>query len=156
MDEIIKSFQSPAWWVCVVIVSFIVNVLAAYAKSLFDRMGARLSGRLRIRQGVAATLFQKNVKDILSEPDGLVIVSLEEVKAMLMAMLSLLIASVLAVLPAVWFEPGSHAYTWRLPCHILSLIALLIGLVCLLISEQKARLREATKRQRKRSSATSS
>ena len=62
MNEIIKNLESPAWWICVVVVSFIVNVMAAYTKPICDRIGASMSVRLRDKQKREAEQFKKDVE----------------------------------------------------------------------------------------------
>ena len=43
MDEILKTITSPSWWIGVVGVSFVVNILSAYAKSPFDSLLGSIS-----------------------------------------------------------------------------------------------------------------
>ena len=45
MDDFIKNFQSPAWWIGVVVVGIALNLLSAYLKTPLDRGLTLLSGR---------------------------------------------------------------------------------------------------------------
>lgn len=43
MEDFVKQIASPVWWLSTVVVAFMVNIVAAYAKPFFDRTVARWS-----------------------------------------------------------------------------------------------------------------
>lgn len=43
MDDFAKLITTPAWWISTVIVAFLVNIAASYAKPIFDRLVATWS-----------------------------------------------------------------------------------------------------------------
>ena len=45
LEDFAKLIASPVWWISTVVVAFLVNIAAAYAKPLFDRFVARWSKR---------------------------------------------------------------------------------------------------------------
>ena len=48
MNEIVEAISSPVWWASVVVAGFLVNIIAAYAKPVVDRLLSAMSGRYRV------------------------------------------------------------------------------------------------------------
>ena len=151
MNEIVNNIQSPAWWICVVVVSFIVNILAGYAKPICDHIGASMSVRLRNKLKKEEAEFEKDVEAILASQDGVTLVSLEEIRAVVFAMFFMAFA-ILGNLAIPLFDLFGWQSIMRVLCDTLTMISAFIGLRYLGISQGKARLLKAAQARRKDSS----
>jgi hypothetical protein len=49
MDDLPKLIASPAWWVSTIVVAFLVNIAAAYAKPAVDRLVGSWSSKRKTR-----------------------------------------------------------------------------------------------------------
>ena len=49
MEKILDDISQPSWWVSVLIVGFVVNLLSAYAKPLIDKILSKYFSRYRQR-----------------------------------------------------------------------------------------------------------
>ena len=63
MEDIMKSILQPSWWVSVIIASFLVNLLSAYAKPVIDNLMARYSSKRRQEKA----LKDKERENLISE-----------------------------------------------------------------------------------------
>jgi len=145
MNETPPNFRSLSWWLSAFVAGIIIHVLAAYTKSFFDRIVARFSVRVRAKQKAANDQFEKQVKYVLSRPDGLILVSLEEIKTKLMAAVCILTALFLAVVPFFSSQTSIIPRTLR---DILTFISLLIGFGCLTVSQKQERILRAAEQRR--------
>lgn len=83
MNEFYVWIKSPSWWVGVVGVSLLINILSTYGSRLLDRLGGRISEKRRLSAEKQQSQFRADVEEALSTPDGLVLIYLKNVLAML-------------------------------------------------------------------------
>ena len=84
MQKILEDLMSPAWWFGVVIASFVVNLLASYAKPLTDKMVSNFS---KTRKRLLEDQEKETVRVIermLRTPDGIVLAKLEELSCLVL------------------------------------------------------------------------
>jgi hypothetical protein len=80
VNEVLKNLSSPSSLVGVIVVSFVVNLFSAYAKPYLARALDRRSARHRQRSEEARVKRYAEVREVLATPDGIVLLSLEELK----------------------------------------------------------------------------
>ena len=87
MNDFFLNLKSPGWWLGVVIVSFLINLASAYAKPFIDRCMAQISDRRRKKLEIAKNELEREAEITERQPDGVVLVTLEELKFVLAALL---------------------------------------------------------------------
>jgi hypothetical protein len=105
MREFVTNVYSPSWWIGVVLVSFLINLASAYAKPSLDRLWARYSARRRSRLEQDREKLDRQLAGIMSMPDGIVLLSVDELRAVLGAVLCFSVCSVLIL--SLFFLSGS-------------------------------------------------
>ena len=83
MNDFFHNLASPGWWFGVVIVSFLINLAAAYAKPIIDRAFSKLSERRRHKLEKANLQAEQQILDIKHTPNGVVLLNLEELTLVL-------------------------------------------------------------------------
>lgn len=71
MNEVWNSFFSPAWWVSVVIVGLLINLLSAYLKPPIDSLGSRLSSSWKARSERSRLRLMAAVSRAVNDPSYL-------------------------------------------------------------------------------------
>jgi hypothetical protein len=69
MEEIVKAFTSPAWWVLAVLVSLIVNVASAYCKTPLDQLIAKVSATWKARFEKENNAFLTRALELAKSPE---------------------------------------------------------------------------------------
>ena len=105
MNEVLKNLSSPSSLVGVIVVSFVVNLLSAYAKPYLDRALDRRSAWHRQRSDDARIKRYAEVREVLATPDGIVLLSLEELKCAVGGVLCVLL---LLIVIAGYFLTGAQ------------------------------------------------
>jgi hypothetical protein len=105
MREFVTNVYSPSWWIGVVLVSFLINLASAYAKPSLDRLWARYSARRRSQLEQNREKLDRQFADIMSTPDGIVLLSVDELRAVLGGVLCFSVCSVLIL--SLFFLSGS-------------------------------------------------
>ncbi len=105
MADFVTNIYSPSWWIGVVLVSFLINLASAYAKPSLDRLWARYSARRHSQLERNREKLDRQVADIMSMPDGIVLLSIDELRAVLGAVLCFSVCSVLIL--SLFFLTGS-------------------------------------------------
>ena len=149
MNEFLQNIGSPSWWVGVVVVSFIINLASAYSKPLIDRTLAGLSESRRRKLERSKLELARQLQAVEATADGVVLLSLEELKLVLAAVL----CTSLSVLVLVWFSPPITNLPQPsdtrigLPLEILLLIPILLvgALFCMRAARNKADLLQLAK-----------
>jgi len=142
MNQLITDIYSPSWWIGVVVVSFVINIASAYAKPLLDRLLARFSDRRRIKLEQSHQKLRRAAELVLSIPDGVVLLSLQEVKLALAAVASLTFCILLILL--LFFVTGVD----RVLVFVALPVLLVAALVCMHASARKAALLRLVNRMR--------
>jgi tetrahydromethanopterin S-methyltransferase subunit E len=83
MSDVIENLKSPSWWASVVIATFLVNLLSAYAKPRLDVILSFLSASWRRRVGEAAARRQATIERIRASGNLQVLLMLDEIRSML-------------------------------------------------------------------------
>ena len=144
MDEILKSFSSPAWWFSAVIVALVINIISSYLKPQFDRFFSSIFISWRNRSSTAKLKYEERVRMVSKDTDLQIIYLLEAVThrsrsigwltvvvidgLFLLASLQVRLAEILVpgvspVVSASWFSP-SHLFV------MLGLIAIVGSMRC--------------------------
>ena len=105
MREFVTNVCSPSWWIGVVLVSFLINLASSYAKPSLDRLWARYSARRRSQLEQNREKLDRQLADIMSMPDGIILLSVDELRAVLGAVLCFCVCSVLIL--SLFFLSGS-------------------------------------------------
>lgn len=124
------------------VVSFVINIASAYAKPLLDRLLARFSDRRRIKLEQSYQKLQRAAELVLSIPDGVVLLSLQEVKLTLTGIASLTFCILLILL--LFFISGVD----RVLVFVALPILLIVALVSMHASAKKATLLRLVNRKR--------
>jgi hypothetical protein len=90
MEELTKLLVTPTWWISTVIVAFVVNVLAAYAKPSFDRLWATWSESRRTKLKEVEKIDEKIVQYLIADRNRLVDVRTEAIYYLLRVVLALM------------------------------------------------------------------
>jgi hypothetical protein len=70
MDEFFRSLASPAWWLSVVIVGLLVNLLSAYLKAPLDRVWALIFVAWRERNARARSAYRSRIENLSRDENG--------------------------------------------------------------------------------------
>lgn len=100
MNDLLTELSRPSWWVSVVVAGFLVNLVAAYAKPLVDRLAGYYSASRRQRLADKQRRLDRAVSYLLKNPAELVDLKLESILVVLKAT----IASAMAVLLVQFLE----------------------------------------------------
>jgi hypothetical protein len=101
MDDFFHNLASPGWWLGVVVVSFLINLAAGYAKPFIDRSLARFSDRRLRKLEQTKVELDRQLAIIERTPNGVVLLSLEELKLVLGAVWSTSVCILILVLAAL-------------------------------------------------------
>jgi hypothetical protein len=147
MKDFFFNLKSPGWWFGVVLVSFLINLASAYAKPLIDRCMSRVSDRRRKKLELAKSELEREAKIAERRPDGVVLVTLEELKLVLGAIFCTSFCILLLVFVAVPLPLTSMP---KPPAELLLLIPLLlmVTFVCMHSASKKAALLRILKSRR--------
>ncbi|PYL72361.1 MAG: hypothetical protein DMF26_16830 [Verrucomicrobia bacterium] len=147
MKDFFFNLKSPGWWLGVVVVSFLINLASAYAKPFIDRCMARVSDRRREKLELAKSDLEREAKIAEQRPDGMVLVTLEELKLVLAALLCTSFCILLLVFVAL---PIPLANAPQPPAELLLFIPVLLVLtfVCMHYANKKAALLKILKARR--------
>ena len=147
MKDFFFDLKSPGWWLGVVVVSFLINLASAYAKPFIDRCMANVSDRRRKKLELAKSDLEREAKIAEQRPDGVVLVSLEELKAVLAALLCASFSVLLLVFVAL---PLPLVNTPKPPKELLLFvpILLILAFVCMRTATKKAALLKILKSRR--------
>ncbi|RCS42308.1 hypothetical protein DTL42_19410 [Bremerella cremea] len=96
MDELAKLITTPAWWISTVIIAFLVNIAAAYAKPLIDNLVATWSTKRRERLEEEKKREDAVVLYLIDNPIRLIDVRTDATYTTLRMILSLTLAVLLA------------------------------------------------------------
>ena len=72
MDDLAKLITSPSWWVSTIIVAFLLNIAAAYAKAAADRLVGSWSKKRKLRVKEAKERDEAVVMFLIDNPQRLV------------------------------------------------------------------------------------
>lgn len=61
MDEFAQNLTSPAWWVGVVVVGILINLVSAYAKPVLDRITSNFGERWKKRSTARRTAYENEI-----------------------------------------------------------------------------------------------
>ena len=108
MNELFRNLASPSWWRDVIIVAFLINLAAAYAKPIIDRSWARTSDRRQRQLETLKLKLEQQLGIIERTPYGIVLLALEELMLVLAAGLMTSVCILVLLLLASPL-PGLHA-----------------------------------------------
>ena len=139
MNDFLRNLASPGWWLGVVIVSFLINLAAAYAKPVIDLGLARISNRRRRKLERTKTESERQVGIIERTPNGVVLLTLEELKLVLGAILFMSFCILILVFLAL---PIPSLPALKPPIELLFLIPILLiaAILCMREASKKANL----------------
>jgi hypothetical protein len=147
MKDFFFDLKSPGWWLSVVVVSFLINLASAYAKPFIDRCMAHVSGRRRKKLELVKSDLEREAKIAEQRPDGVVLVTLEELKAVLAALLCISFSILILVFAAL---PLPLVNAPKPPAELLLFIPvlLILAFVCMRSASKKAALLKILKSRR--------
>jgi hypothetical protein len=90
MNEILKLATSPVWWISVVIVGILINLLSAYLKPPLDDRFGRISTWWRVRSKTKGEAWAKEVERLRASSEGRIAATIEEFRSRLWMMSYLL------------------------------------------------------------------
>ena len=64
MDDIIKNFSSPVWWVSVVIVGIFVSVIGAFLKDYVEGWASSVSSKLQKGRKLKKEAFKQKIQGL--------------------------------------------------------------------------------------------
>ena len=67
MEEVFRNVTSLSWWIGVVIVGIIINLIAIYSKPLFDKLLARISRVYKTRSEARGECWRTRRDQLTSE-----------------------------------------------------------------------------------------
>jgi len=76
MDEILQNLSSVYWWVSVVVVGLVINLLSSYLKPPLDALGGKTFHAVKARSERAKRLYDQKVSALSSNPHAQVIAML--------------------------------------------------------------------------------
>jgi hypothetical protein len=139
MNDFLRNLISPGWWFGVVIVSFLINLAAVYAKPVIDRIASGMSQRWRRKVEKARGEFERQAAIIERTPDGVVLTTLEEIMLVLGATLFVSFSILILVFLSI---PIPSLPSLRPPTSLLLFVPILLILatVCLHQAGRKSAL----------------
>ena len=147
MNDFFLNLKSPGWWLGVVIVSFLINLASAYAKPFIDRCMAQISDRRRKKLEIVKNELEREAEITERRPDGVVLVTLEELKFVLVALLCTsfcILILVFVALPSSLFSASKPLTEFLLFIPVL----LLLAFTCMYAANKKATLLKVLKARR--------
>ena len=146
MSDFFLNLKSPGWWLGVVVVSFLINLASAYAKPILDRAWARISESRRKKLKIANDDLERQAELIERQPDGVVLVALEELTFLLGALL----CGIFTVLLLIFASLPLPIFGSKPPTEFLLFIPILILItgVCMHAASKKAALLKVLKAKR--------
>jgi hypothetical protein len=147
MKDFFLNLKSPGWWLGVVVVSFLINLASAYAKPFIDRYMAQISDRRRKKLEIAKNDLEREAEITERRPDGVVLVTLEELKFILAALFCTsmcILILVFVALPSPLFSPSKPPTAFLLFIPLL----LLLAFACMYAANKKATLLKILKARR--------
>ena len=88
MDELIKQLSSPIWWVSVIVAGFLVNLFAAYAKPIIDKIVSRYSKARRDRVEDHKRRLDGTIDYLLDNPSEVMDLKLDVITTIMQIILS--------------------------------------------------------------------
>src|SRR4051812_1396981 len=80
MNEILQEIKKPVWWVSVVAVGLILNVLSSYLRDGIDRGAKRFFGWTRSVNARARERFERNVEGLKGDPTKRILYAIKAVE----------------------------------------------------------------------------
>ena len=71
MTELLNNLSSVGWWISVVLVGLLINLVSAYIKSPIDKLGSKLSSAWRHRTEQSALRLIAAVEVAVADPSNL-------------------------------------------------------------------------------------
>jgi hypothetical protein len=68
MDELLNNLKSVSWWISVVFVGILINLVASYLRPILDRMSASVSRQVREVQKRERQKWESTVSTLLDSP----------------------------------------------------------------------------------------
>ncbi len=93
MDDLINNVGSLTWWISVVLVGVLINLVSAYLKSLLDRVLSGLSEQWKMRSQLAREADEKLIECLRSSAAAREFQWKAEVRARLQTLVSLLLGT---------------------------------------------------------------
>jgi hypothetical protein len=87
MDRIWQDIQNPGWWLSIFVVSILVNVVAAYAKTGTDKLLARNSEKRRRKLATATEQLASYINDLSSDTHSQTLIAIRSLHAALRGLL---------------------------------------------------------------------
>jgi hypothetical protein len=109
MDELIKNVTSIAWWIGVVLVGIVLNLVSAYLQPRLDRFLSFVSSTWRLRSEKKREQWQRRLAEVRQSPDEQLFVLAEEMRCRLRAMFYFAVALLLLVF-SFWIQTLTVAY----------------------------------------------
>ena len=113
MEELLRNVSSPSWWVGVVIVGILINLISAYLKPRIDGIASKLSTRRRNQVAADQEFRKAAVERLKADPHEQLMAAAVELRHRLRALWSMLLgvlsfACYVAVrFPGMGLEPGA-------------------------------------------------
>ncbi len=112
MDELIKQFQKPEWWISVVVVGLLINIISDYLKPTLDSFFARFSSKVRQTSERQKLVFESDVQNLINNPEQLTSLKLETLRLNIRAILLIVVCLMLDKLPMMPF-PYSFIFLFQ-------------------------------------------
>jgi hypothetical protein len=125
MEKFLQDIVSTYWWVSVVIVGIIINIISAYIKPLLENRLGRVSEFWKKRQEARTQTFSRQVSMLKENSDLRSIYALREIRYRIRSASYLIFAS-------IFFAMASWAL--GVVSFYLTTGAALVGAVCMIIA----------------------
>lgn len=98
MDEFLRDFMSLGWWIGVVAVGLVLNIVGAYAKSPLDRIFSAASSHWSRRSELARAEEEERIALLRDDQEARTLLLAEEFRCRLRLLVMLLLAVFLLLL----------------------------------------------------------
>ncbi len=128
MDALIEQLRSPTWWIGVVAVGILINLVSAYLRKWIDKLLARFSVLYRHRSAIVSKRREDEIESLLREPRQMILYSYRAISSQLRATRFLFLGLVFWAL-ALFGDVKGGPETLTIFAAALGAIAIFIGLI---------------------------
>jgi hypothetical protein len=127
MQDFVTNLKSTSWWIGVVVVGILINIVSAYFKGRLDSTFSRFSSGWKQRSAARTETRNQKVAYLIANPSEQVFLGMQELRVRAQSIYS----SVLAVVSIV---TGFFALSEIRLGQVFAVILLTLGLILFLIS----------------------
>lgn len=109
MSKVLDFLNSPAWWLSVVVVGILINLIAAYAKPVIDRAFSILSVSWKMRSQRQQQARMEKINDLRKDVHAQILFAVEELRLRQQITLYLIFSGFWLV-GIVWLTTSEYQY----------------------------------------------